>query len=245
VRLQGRTPRIAPAAAPVAVPAAATATAGPSPESTAAAGGADHRAQKVICPAILQQLLLLYEPALHWFSALAAAAATASDDEPELTSQWPAPPSMLLRPLPKDAVWQRLLQQAQAQQQQQSADISGRSQHSQAARQQVAAHVLQPEVPQQQEQPAAPRQPLCCSRCGATRAQAGLPRFKVCAGCDVARYCGSECQRQHWAQHRTMCQQVQQGAAGAACGRKAIRREARRAGVTAVVLGPASGQADA
>ena len=31
----------------------------------------------------------------------------------------------------------------------------------------------------------------------------------VCAGCDVARYCSKQCQKQHWKQHKTACKRLQ------------------------------------
>ena len=31
------------------------------------------------------------------------------------------------------------------------------------------------------------------------------PRYMVCSGCGVARYCSEECQRAHWEQHQNFC----------------------------------------
>jgi hypothetical protein len=55
-----------------------------------------------------------------------------------------------------------------------------------------------------------------CAACGGK----DVPRFKVCAGCDIARYCNAQCQKEHWPQHRQVClkQQQGQGAAGTAAG---------------------------
>ncbi len=77
------------------------------------------------------------------------------------------------------------------------------------------------------------RRPPCCSRCGRSKKQAGVSRFKVCAGCDTARYCNGDCHRGHWAQHRAPCLAVQQGRQDAAGAVKAVRRAARDAGAAA------------
>jgi TPR repeat protein len=39
----------------------------------------------------------------------------------------------------------------------------------------------------------------CCGGCGATR------RLKTCARCQVARFCGPECVRTAWAEHKPHC----------------------------------------
>ena len=35
------------------------------------------------------------------------------------------------------------------------------------------------------------------------------PRYMVCSGCGVARYCSEECQRLHWPCHQEECLAVQ------------------------------------
>ena len=52
----------------------------------------------------------------------------------------------------------------------------------------------------------------CCAGCGATRA---THKLKKCAKCDVARFCGAECQRRAWAEHKPHCTQWAAQAAGA------------------------------
>ena len=44
----------------------------------------------------------------------------------------------------------------------------------------------------------------CCAECGV--AGAGV-RLKACKACMHARYCNAECQRKHWATHKTACKQ--------------------------------------
>ena len=39
----------------------------------------------------------------------------------------------------------------------------------------------------------------CCMGCGATR------KLKTCAKCKVARFCGQECVRRSWAEHKPHC----------------------------------------
>jgi TPR repeat protein len=39
----------------------------------------------------------------------------------------------------------------------------------------------------------------CCVGCGATR------KLKTCAKCEVARFCGAECSRRAWAEHKPHC----------------------------------------
>jgi TPR repeat protein len=39
----------------------------------------------------------------------------------------------------------------------------------------------------------------CCSGCGATR------KLKTCTRCKVAGFCGAECQRREWAEHKPHC----------------------------------------
>ena len=40
---------------------------------------------------------------------------------------------------------------------------------------------------------------VCCSGCGATR------KLKTCARCQVARFCGRECVKKAWAEHKPHC----------------------------------------
>jgi hypothetical protein len=40
---------------------------------------------------------------------------------------------------------------------------------------------------------------VCCMGCGATR------KLKTCAKCKVARFCGAECVRRAWAEHKPHC----------------------------------------
>jgi hypothetical protein len=109
------------------------------------------------------------------------------------------------------------------QEQQQLVAQTMRQQQEQQAEAQV-------QVQQQVQDAPRPSQPRCCSRCGASRAQAGVPRFKVCAGCNTARYCGSECQRAHWLQHRALCQQMQQAQKEMQASCKTIKKAAKRVG---------------
>jgi len=41
---------------------------------------------------------------------------------------------------------------------------------------------------------------VCCAGCGATR------KLKTCARCQVARFCGPECVRTAWAEHKPHCE---------------------------------------
>ena len=47
-----------------------------------------------------------------------------------------------------------------------------------------------------------------CDNCPAC-AHLGEPRYMVCSGCGVARYCSEECQRAHWPCHQEECLAVQ------------------------------------
>lgn len=51
----------------------------------------------------------------------------------------------------------------------------------------------------QQSQPAAQAQPKACAACGATG------DLRRCGDCRGVRYCGAECQRAHWPQHKAEC----------------------------------------
>ena len=46
------------------------------------------------------------------------------------------------------------------------------------------------------------RRPVCAA-CGSTVPK--LRVFKVCSGCDTARYCDRECQTAHWPVHKQEC----------------------------------------
>jgi hypothetical protein len=81
---------------------------------------------------------------------------------------------------------------------------------------------------QQQQQPPCPPLARICLACSTTLPQAGVPCFKVCAGCHVARYCNMQCQRHDWPSHRAMCQQVKQARCAAEEVLKAQRRAERR-----------------
>ena len=43
-----------------------------------------------------------------------------------------------------------------------------------------------------------------CHNCSAC-AHLATPRYQVCSGCGVARYCSLECQRLHWPRHQEEC----------------------------------------
>jgi hypothetical protein len=60
--------------------------------------------------------------------------------------------------------------------------------------------------------------PRSCARCGSEE----LPRLRVCRGCDAVRYCGRECQRAHWLEHRACCSKLAAGA-GAGAGAEVER----------------------
>ena len=42
-----------------------------------------------------------------------------------------------------------------------------------------------------------------CASCGATS------KLKSCSACKSVWYCGAECQRQHWKEHKVACKQAQ------------------------------------
>jgi TPR repeat protein len=48
---------------------------------------------------------------------------------------------------------------------------------------------------------------ICCMGCGATR------KLKTCAKCKVARFCGAECVRRAWAEHKLHCKRWEADAA--------------------------------
>jgi len=43
-----------------------------------------------------------------------------------------------------------------------------------------------------------------CAGCGAVKTQSEL---KLCSKCKIVRYCGLECQRSHWREHKEACTQ--------------------------------------
>jgi TPR repeat protein len=47
----------------------------------------------------------------------------------------------------------------------------------------------------------------CCMGCGATR------KLKTCSKCNVARFCGAECQRSTWTEHKPHCKRWETEAA--------------------------------
>lgn len=46
-----------------------------------------------------------------------------------------------------------------------------------------------------------------CDQCGAVETPAA--RFRLCGGCMATNYCSSNCQKMHWAAHKTICQHTQ------------------------------------
>ena len=50
--------------------------------------------------------------------------------------------------------------------------------------------------------------PLPCSNPDCTKLDKPSTRLKLCPGCGGAAYCGSVCQKRHWAQHRRTCRQI-------------------------------------
>jgi hypothetical protein len=57
--------------------------------------------------------------------------------------------------------------------------------------------------------------PACVNISGLTELQQVSGRSCICAGCRTARYCGRDCQRQAWRQHKPVCKAL---AAAAAAG---------------------------
>jgi hypothetical protein len=55
--------------------------------------------------------------------------------------------------------------------------------------------------------------PRCMSLHGETEISLVSGRACVCSGCRVARYCGRECLRQHWKQHKPVCKALAAAAA--------------------------------
>jgi hypothetical protein len=56
--------------------------------------------------------------------------------------------------------------------------------------------------------------PRCMSLHGETEVSLVSGRACVCSGCRVARYCGRECLRQHWKQHKPVCKALAAAAPG-------------------------------
>jgi hypothetical protein len=57
--------------------------------------------------------------------------------------------------------------------------------------------------------------PGCMSLHGKTEVSLVSGLSCVCSGCRVARYCGQECLRQHWKQHKPVCKALAAAAAAA------------------------------
>jgi hypothetical protein len=64
--------------------------------------------------------------------------------------------------------------------------------------------------------PHACNNPACGNVCGASEAQLVGGRSCICAGCCIARYCGRDCQRAAWRQHKPVCKALAAAAVAAA-----------------------------
>jgi ankyrin repeat protein len=64
---------------------------------------------------------------------------------------------------------------------------------------------------QQPQAPATPVHSCANPACSATSGQEGGVRLKLCRGCKSVRYCSMECQRAHWAEHKSACKASEQG----------------------------------
>jgi hypothetical protein len=64
--------------------------------------------------------------------------------------------------------------------------------------------------------PSACNNPACNIVAGRHEVMLVSGRSCICAGCQVARYCGRLCQRQHWKQHKPACQMLAAAQAAAA-----------------------------
>ena len=53
-----------------------------------------------------------------------------------------------------------------------------------------------------------------CGHCGRSADEAMGVRMRVCAGCNKARYCNSECQNQAWGSHKAACRIIVATSAG-------------------------------
>jgi hypothetical protein len=58
--------------------------------------------------------------------------------------------------------------------------------------------------------------PACGNLCGPSEAQLVGGRSCICGGCCIARYCGRDCQRAAWRQHKPVCKALAAAAAAAA-----------------------------
>jgi hypothetical protein len=61
--------------------------------------------------------------------------------------------------------------------------------------------------------------PLCTNLSDASEVQLVQGNQHKCSACRVARYCGKECQAQHWKQHKPVCKALAAAAAAAAAAR--------------------------
>jgi hypothetical protein len=64
--------------------------------------------------------------------------------------------------------------------------------------------------------PCACNNPACQQLAGPLELQLVGPRSCICAACRMARYCCRGCQRQHWKQHKPVCQGLAAAQASAA-----------------------------
>ena len=44
-----------------------------------------------------------------------------------------------------------------------------------------------------------------CALCGARQGERGVKKLRACSGCMLAYYCGPQCQKKHWKEHRAAC----------------------------------------